>query len=41
MWHAMRTAAIARHRLVNAMFEGGCPYRWIWHMAAIKAVYGY
>jgi hypothetical protein len=41
MWHAMRQAAIARHMIVNAMFEGGCPHRWRAHEALIRAVYGY
>jgi hypothetical protein len=40
-WHFMRQAAIARHAMVNSMYEGGDPDRWAAHMAMIRAFYGY
>jgi hypothetical protein len=40
-WHFMRQAAIARHAMVNSMYEGGDPDRWDAHMALIRAFYGY
>lgn len=42
MWHAMREAAIGRHRLVNLVFEGGNPVSWNgFHMPMIRGFYGY
>jgi hypothetical protein len=40
MWHALRAAAIVRHRLVWAAC-GRNPDTWPLHMAMIRAVYGY
>lgn len=40
-WHALRLAAIARHRLWWRMFEDSDPAEWPKHMEMIRAVYGY
>jgi hypothetical protein len=40
LWHWMRMAAIARHR-VAWVAAGSNPATWPLHMAAIRAVYGY
>ena len=37
----LRTAAIARHRIVWMIFEGAAENAWPAHMAYIKKVYGY
>lgn len=41
IWHALRLAAIARHRMWWRMFEGGDPEKWPAHMEMIRSVYGY
>lgn len=40
-WHALRVAAIARHRVWWRMFEDSDPEKWPAHMEMIRAVYGY
>jgi hypothetical protein len=40
-WLLMRQAAVQRHWIFNQTLEGGCPERWHWHMAVIRAVYGW
>jgi hypothetical protein len=39
-WHMLRTAAIARHRIVWKAC-GSNPVTWELHMNMIRAVYGY
>ena len=41
LWIVMRNAALRRHWYVNQMLEGGCPLRWQWHLAMVRAVYGW
>jgi hypothetical protein len=40
IWHMLRAAAIARHRIVGRA-AGSNPQTWELHMVAIRAVYGY
>lgn len=40
-WHALRLAAIARHRMWWRMFEDSDPEAWRVHMEIIRKVYGY
>lgn len=40
MWSLLRSAAVWRHRVLWQAF-GSNPKTWAWHMAAIRAVYGW
>ena len=40
-WHLARAAAIYRHRLWCASATRAPYNNWSWHMAQIRAVYGY
>ena len=41
IWLSMRNAALARHWWFNQMFEGGCPICRQWHVAMVRAFYGF
>jgi hypothetical protein len=41
IWQAMRDAAVARHKMWHATFEGSDPNKWPLHEFIIKCVYDF
>jgi hypothetical protein len=41
LWFWLRQAAVARHAVFNAVFEGSDPIKWKTHEAAIRKFYGF
>jgi hypothetical protein len=41
IWHMLRLAAIARHRVWWHTVESGNPEKWPDHMRMVRSVYGY